>query len=118
MDTEKFGSERSSGLVENLLSTLNLEERRMLESLAVLEEFTIEEAEVILGDDFSLSKLNKFSVDSLFLRYGADPLNNYSFNSLIRIGLIVNPTIEDKDLRAIHQRLSEHFAERGAYLKA
>ena len=118
VDTEKFGSERSSGLVENLLSTLNLEERRMLESLAVLEEFTIEEAEVILGDDFSLSKLNKFSVDSLFLRYGADPLNNYSFNSLIRIGLIVNPTIEDKDLRAIHQRLSEHFAERGAYLKA
>ena len=117
-ETEKFGSERSSGLVENLLSTLNLEERRMLESLAVLEEFTIEEAEVILGDDFSLSKLNRFSVDSLFLRYGADPLNNYSFNSLIRVGLIVNPTIEEKDLRAIHQRLSEHFAERGVFLKA
>ncbi len=116
--TEDFGMENSSGLVENLLSTLKPEERRMLESLAVLEQFTIEEAEVILQKDFSLNKLNRFSLDSLFLRYGADPINTYSFNSLIRAGLILKATIEENDLQKIHQRLSEHFAERGAYLRA
>ncbi|MSW54401.1 MAG: hypothetical protein F2819_04870, partial [Actinobacteria bacterium] len=35
-----------------------------------------------------------------------------------RTGLILNPTIADKELRQIHQRLCDHFADRGLYLKA
>jgi ATP/maltotriose-dependent transcriptional regulator MalT len=113
--------EISSGtnfLVENLLSTLKPVERKILESLAVVEEFSIEEAEIILQNAFSLSKLNRFAVDGLLLKYSSDPINKYSFNTIVRNGLILNPTIADKELRQIHQRLCDHFADRGSYLKA
>ncbi len=112
------GALESKDLVSNLLSTLTAAERRILESLAVLDEFSIEEAEIILQKDFSLSKLNKFAVDSLFLKYGAVPINRYSFNPAVRAGLISTPTLNEKDLRAIHSRLTDHYSSNGSYLKA
>jgi ATP/maltotriose-dependent transcriptional regulator MalT len=115
---EKDSSSGTNYLVENLLSTLKPAERKILESLAVVEEFSIEEAEVILQNAFSLSKLNRFAVDGLFLKYSSEPINKYSFNTIVRTGLILNPTIVDKELRQIHQRLCDHFADRGSYLKA
>ena len=115
---EKASSNGTSNLVENLLSTLKPAERKILESLAVVEEFSIEEAEVILQNAFSLSKLNRFAVDGLFLKYSSEPINKYLFNTIVRTGLILNPTIADKELRQIHQRLCDHFADRGSYLKA
>jgi ATP/maltotriose-dependent transcriptional regulator MalT len=57
---EKDSSSETNYLVENLLSTLKPAERKILESLAVSEEFSIEEAEVILQNNFSLSKLNPY----------------------------------------------------------
>jgi ATP/maltotriose-dependent transcriptional regulator MalT len=111
-------AEQINQLVLDLLSTLKPGERKILESLAVLEEFSIEEAEIILDKDFSLNKLNRFAVDSLFLKYSSEPINKYSFPSVVRAGLIVNPTIDEKNLREIHRRLSEHFTGRGMYLKA
>ena len=115
---ENDSSSGTNYLVENLLSTLKPAERKILESLAVVEEFSIEEAEVILQSNFSLSKLNRFAVDGLFLKYSREPINKYSFNTIVRTGLILNPTIADKELRQIHQRLCDHFADRGSYLKA
>lgn len=114
----KRESRESRELVGDLLSTLNSAERKALESLAVLEEFSIEEAEIILQKDFSLNKLNKFAIDSLFLKYGAVPVDKYSFNPIVRAGLVTSPTISEKDLRIIHRRLTEHYASSGAYLKA
>ncbi len=115
---KKEGDLGSKDLVGNLLSTLSSSERKLLESLAVVEEFSIEEAEIILQKEFSLSKLNKFAVDSLFLKYGAVPINRYSFNPIVRAGLLSSPTIGEKELRAIHRRLTEHYASSGSYLKS
>jgi ATP/maltotriose-dependent transcriptional regulator MalT len=115
---EKDSTGETNYLVENLLSTLKPSERKVLESLSVLEEFSIEEAEVILQANFSLSKLNRFAVDGLFLKYSGEPIHRYSHNTMIRTGLILNPTINEKELRQIHNRLCDHFANRGSYLKA
>ena len=115
---EKGSSNETNYLVENLLSTLKPAERKFLESLAVVEEFSIEEAEVVLQNAFSLSKLNRFAVDGLFLKYSREPVNKYSFNPIVRTGLILNPTIAERELRQIHQRLCDHFVDRGSYLKA
>ena len=115
---ERESSSGTNYLIENLLSTLKPAERKILESLAVSEEFSIEEAEVILQSNFSLSKLNRFAADGLFLKYSSEPINKYSFNTIVRTGLILNPTIADKELRQIHQRLCDYFADRGSYLKA
>ena len=110
--------EQVNELVLDLLSTLKPDERKILESLALLDEFSIEQAEIILGKNFSLSKLNRFTVDSLFLKYGAAPINKYSFNSVVRAGLILNSTLDDDYLREVHRRLCEHFAGQGMYLRA
>ena len=111
-------SDQLNRLVENLLSTLKPAERKILESLAVVDEFSIDEAEIILQENFSLSKLNAFAKDSLFIKYTSEPINKYSFNSVVRAGLNYSPIIADKELRDIHHRLSKHFADRGSYLKA
>ena len=105
-------------LTLDLLSTLKPDERKMLESLALLDEFSIEQAEIILEENFSLSKLNRFTVDSLFLKYSPAPINMYSFNSVVRAGLIVNSPLDDDHLREVHRRLCEHFVGLGMYLKA
>ena len=109
---------QTNRLVEDLLSTLKPTERKLLESLAIVEEFSIEEAEIILKNNYSLSKLNQFAVNDLFLKYRSDPINRFFFNSIVRSGLLLNPTISEKDLREIHHRLCEHFTENGKYLRA
>lgn len=111
-------SDQLNRLVEDLLSTLKPAERKILEALAVVDEFSIDEAETILQDNFSLGKLNSFAKDSLFIKYSSEPINKYSFNPVVRAGLNYSPVIPDKELREIHHRLSKHFADRGSYLKA
>lgn len=112
------GSEQIRILVDDLLTTLDHSERQILEALAVLNNFSIEEARVILGEKFSLKVLNQFANDSLFLNFSADPIRGYIFNSVVRAGLILSPTIEEGELQKIHRRLSAHFTNQGEHLKA
>ncbi|CAN2183056.1 Transcription regulator LuxR, C-terminal [Candidatus Nanopelagicaceae bacterium] len=112
------GSDQIRILVEDLLSTLAQPERQILEALAVLNEFSIEEARVILQEKFSLKVLNQFANDSLFLNFAADPIRIYVFNSVVRAGLNLSPTIAEDELQQIHRRLTVHFNERGEHLKA
>jgi LuxR family maltose regulon positive regulatory protein len=118
ISTATSGSEQIRILVDDLLSTLKKPEREILEALAVVDEFSIEEARVILQDKFSLKLLNQFANESLFLNFTSDPIKIYVFNSVIRAGLNLSPTIAEDELQQIHRRLAVHFTERGAHLKA
>lgn len=105
-------------LVEDLLSTLKPEEREILEALAVVDEFSTDEARIILQEKFSITTLNHFANESLFIKHSADPVQNYAFNSVVRAGLNISPQISEGESQGIHFRLSQYFAERGSYLKA
>jgi ATP/maltotriose-dependent transcriptional regulator MalT len=111
-------SEQIHLLVEDLLSTLKPEEREILEALAVVDEFSTDEARIILQEKFSITTLNHFANESLFIKHSADPVQNYAFNSVVRAGLNISPQISEGESQGIHFRLSQYFAERGSYLKA
>jgi ATP/maltotriose-dependent transcriptional regulator MalT len=111
-------SEQIRLLVEDLLSTLKPAEREILEALSVVDEFSTEEARIILQDNFSITTLNHFANDSLFMKHTADPVQSYAFNSVVRAGLAMSPAIAESQVQAIHHRLSAYYADRGAYLKA
>jgi ATP/maltotriose-dependent transcriptional regulator MalT len=111
-------SEQIRLLVEDLLSTLKPAEREILEALSVVDEFSTEEARIILQDNFSITTLNHFANDSLFMKHTADPVQSYAFNSVVRAGLAMSPAISESQVQAIHHRLSAYYADRGAYLKA
>lgn len=111
-------SEQIRLLVEDLLSTLKPAEREILEALSVVDEFSTEEARIILQDNFSITTLNHFANDSLFMKHTADPVQSYAFNSVVRAGLAMSPAIAESQVQAIHHRLSAYYADRGSYLKA
>ena len=111
-------SEQIRLLVEDLLSTLKPAEREILEALSVVDEFSTEEARIILQDNFSITTLNHFANDSLFIKHTADPVQSYAFNSVVRAGLAMSPAIAESQVQAIHHRLSAYYADRGSYLKA
>ena len=111
-------SEQIHLLVEDLLSTLKPEEREILEALAVVDEFSTDEARIILQEKFSITTLNHFANESLFIKHSADPVQNYAFNSVVRAGLNMSPQLSENEKKEINSRLSEYFAERGSILKA
>ena len=118
IDSSISSSEQIGILVEDLVSTLSIEERETLEALAVVDEFSTEEARIILQDKFSLTALNQLANESIFIRMTANPDRNYAFNSVVRAGLKMSPIIAESQIQIIHQRMRDYFAERGNYLKA
>ena len=112
------GSEQMKYLVEELLDTMTNEDRKLIESLSVCDEFSTEIAEVILQDNFSLTKLNNLANESIFIRHTSDPVNNYAFNSAVKAGILQSGSINEKELREIHSKLSLFFESRGQVLRA
>ncbi len=112
------GSEQIKYLVNELFETMNKDDQEFLEALSVCDDFSVEIAEVILGEKFSLTKLNNIANEALFIRHTTDPIKSYSFNSAIKAGLIQTPKLTDKETRAIHFRLSAYFEDKGQHLMA
>jgi LuxR family transcriptional regulator, maltose regulon positive regulatory protein len=111
-------SEQFKFLVEDLISTLNEQDREILEMLSLVDEFSVEIAQLILKDKYSFRKLNDLATEALFLKHTNDSVNNFAFNSVVRAGLAISPTISQEVIKEINSRLSHFFASRGAYLKA
>ena len=117
-DLDDYSSEPINLLVAELLKSLDSEDRAALERLALFEDFSAEAAEVALQDKFSLSRINNFASEALFLIKTADPMNKFALNSLIRKPLQAQSQISKKELIDLHTRLSDYFAYQQDYLKA
>jgi ATP/maltotriose-dependent transcriptional regulator MalT len=117
-DLDDYSSEPINLLVAELLKSLDSEDRATLERLALFEDFSAEAAEVALQDKFSLSRINNFASEALFLIKTADPMNKFALNSLIRKPLQAQSQISKKELIDLHTRLSDYFAYQQDYLKA
>ena len=112
------GSEQIKFLVEELLATMSENDRKVIEYLSLCDEFSLEIAEVILQDRFSLNHLNNLANDALFIRHTADPVNNYAFNSVIKAGLSQSNSFNENEFKKINSRLSLYFESRGQNLRA
>lgn len=118
LDSRLQSSQKIQLLVEDLLSTLEPIEREILEALAVVDEFSEEQAHIILQEKFSIQTLNHLVNESLIIRHDADMVQNYGFNPVIRAGLNMSPKLSENEKQEINLRLTKYFSEQNQYLKA
>lgn len=117
-DLGNYSAQPLNLIVSELLRSIELDERTMLETLSVFEEFSIEAAEIALQDSFSLAKLNNFATEALFLIHTSDPVNRFSLNPLIRTSLLLQQKSNSQSRKDLHARLSKHFQEKQDFIKS
>jgi ATP/maltotriose-dependent transcriptional regulator MalT len=117
-DIGSYSLEPLNLIVVELLKSLAPQDRNMLERLSLFEEFSAEAAEFILEENFSLTKINNFATEALFLIHTADPLNKFAINPLIRKALQQNSKLSISDQKSIHAKLSQYFESQQDHLKS
>lgn len=112
------GLEQLKYLVSELLETIKIDDRQALVALSTCDEFSTEIAEVILQEKYSLSKINNFASEAIFIRHTPDPVYSYAFSPVAKAGLDQSTVLEEKKFKEIHNRLSHYFESKGQQLKA
>jgi ATP/maltotriose-dependent transcriptional regulator MalT len=118
LDVSNFSTEPLNLMVAELLKSLEEADRSTLELLSVFDDFSTEAAELVLGDKFSLAKINNFATEALFLIHTADPVNKFALNPLIRSSLKMQSKLTSAELKRIHCDLSSYFEKQQDYSKA
>ena len=99
-------------------NTFSQATREKLRKLAIIEEFDLEIASVILGKDHSEELLNRIAIDGLFVTASSTMHRTYRFNPIIYEALTQIPHENWKEKKAVQQKLAELFTQRGDYSKA
>lgn len=98
--------------------TMTPENRAILLTLSILEEFDLEIAKSLLGERFSQDYINKLVTDGLFISASSTLNRVFRFNPLIFEALL---RVQERDLvakRGDHEILSDLFNERGEIFKS
>lgn len=117
-DLGNYSAQPLNLIVSELLRSLEADDRAILETLSVFEEFSLEAAEIALEDLFSVAKLNNFATEALFLIHTSDPVNRFALNPLIRTSLLLQQKSNSKSRKDLHARLSKYFQEKQEFIKS
>ena len=112
------GSEQIKYLVHELLETMSADDIEALVALSVFNEFSTENAEIVLQEKYSFSKINNFASEAIFIRHTPDPVYSYIFSPVVKAGLSKSSVIKEDEFKEIHLRLSKYFESKGQALKA
>ncbi len=99
-------------------NSLNQENKHHLLKLGIVEEFDLEVAAIILGEDFSETYINKLATDGMFVSVSSGFQRTYRFSP------IMLPVLEEirnsKEIQDVstHEKLAQHFVAKGAPLAA
>ena len=105
-------------LARETFNILNEENRSNISRLLLVKEFDLETAAIILGEDFSESYINKLATDGLFVSVSSGSSRVYKFNEIVYDGL-ADVHVEDPKLyKAIHEKLGQHYLQKGNSSKA
>ena len=99
-------------------NTFSQATREKLRKLAIIEEFDLEIASVILGKDHSEELLNRIAIDGLFVTASTTMNRTYRFNPIIYEALTQIPHENWDEMKAVQQKLAALFKQRGDYSKA
>ena len=99
-------------------NTFSQATREKLRKLAIIEEFDLEIASVILGKDHSEELLNRIAIDGLFVTASTTMNRTYRFNPIIYEALTQIPHENWDEMKVVQQKLAELFTQRGDYTKA
>ena len=99
-------------------NSLNQKNKHNLLKLGIVEEFDLEVAAIIMGQDFSETYINKLATDGMFVSVSSGFQRNY------RISPIIFPVLQEiRNSQVIqdvstHEKLAQHFIANGAPLAA
>lgn len=99
-------------------NTLSDENKSRLLKLGIVESFDLEVAEIILGDSFSESYINKLATDGMFVSVSSGIQRKYTFNPLIFEILREKREHEKPRELTTHEKLAGHYLETGEPTKA
>ena len=99
-------------------NSLNEENRFKLLKLSIVDEFDLEVAAIILGEDFTETYINKLATDGMFISVSSGIQRKYSMNPIIYDVLQELRRNSSSDDKEIHARLAEYFKSIGAPSRA
>ena len=99
-------------------NTFSQASREKLRKLAIIEEFDLEIASVILGKEFSEELLNRLAIDGLFVSASTTLNRTYRFNPIIYEALTQIPHEDEEQMKVVQKKLADLFFLRGGFSKA
>ena len=99
-------------------NTFSQSTREKLRKLAIIEEFDLEIASVILDKDYSEELLNRIAIDGLFVTASSTTNRTYRFNPIIYEALTQIPLDPWDEKKDVQQKLAALFAQRKDFTKA
>ena len=97
------------------INTLNAENRSKIFRLVILQEFDLETAAIVLGEDFSESYINKLATDGLFMSVSSGPSRIYRFNDIVYQVLSQQNFGDPTQNQKVHEKLATYFWEKNDY---
>lgn len=99
-------------------NSLNEENKSKISRLLLIEEFDLEIAAIILGEDFSESYVNKLATDGIFVSVSSGTSRVFRFNEIVYKGLASVKLGDQAESKRIYEKLSDHFLLKGNSNKA
>ncbi len=90
-------------------NTLLPENQSKLLRLSLLDEFDLESAKIVLGDDYSEAYINKLATDGAFVTISSGMRRTYRFNQIVHDALSQINSSDDPENQSIYSQLAEHF---------
>lgn len=127
VDFEKLVSSQTEplrALASSVIESLDQRTRSFVTSLSVIQEFSHEQAEVILGEEYSYDLINQIALEGSYFSQTSDPELTFEFSRLIR-EVLLSDLRNDKykkmrihaDLMNFHENRNEpNLALEHAYL--
>ena len=100
-------------LVMIVLEGLDSDVLQMCEKLAVLEVFTLDDAKIVLGADFSFELINKVAHQGEIFAPIRDAGIGYAFSGMVRQVFLERLQSRGNLAREIHEKLITHFEKLG-----
>jgi LuxR family maltose regulon positive regulatory protein len=115
VDFEKLVASQSDplrALAISVVDSLDISTREVITSLAVVQEFTHEVAEVILGDSYSYDQINQIALDGNYFTQTGSPEQSFEFSILMREILLIQLRGNEEKKKKIHAALLKFHENR------
>jgi ATP/maltotriose-dependent transcriptional regulator MalT len=115
IDFEKIVSAQAEplrALATSVIETLDPELRKILIALSIVQEFTHEQAEVILGSEYSHDAINRIGLEGNYFSQTGDSFQIFSFSKLVREVLLVELRKDKFKKMRIHADLLKYHENR------
>jgi len=99
-------------------NSLNEENKHNLRRLAIVEEFDLEVAAIILGEDFSETYINKLAIDGMFVSVSSGVQRNFTISPIIFEVLQEERSKNKGAQNSTHEKLAQYFISKGSPEKA